>query len=37
MPKLATKPAKKSKPSKSKTVKRVYFFGNGKAEGEART
>src|ERR1700729_2090873 len=35
MPKLATKPVKKSKPSKSKTVNRVYFFGNGKAEGGA--
>jgi pyruvate,orthophosphate dikinase len=35
MPKRSTKSAKKSKPSKSKTVKRVYFFGNGKAEGGA--
>jgi pyruvate, orthophosphate dikinase len=36
MPKLLTRPAKrKSKPSKTKAVKRVYFFGNGKAEGGA--
>ena len=36
MPKLLTKSAKKSKkPSSSKAVKRVYFFGNGKAEGGA--
>ena len=36
MPKLLTRPVKKSKKtSKSKAVKRVYFFGNGKAEGGA--
>jgi pyruvate,orthophosphate dikinase len=36
MPKLLTRPAKKkSKPSKAQPVKRVYFFGNGKAEGGA--
>jgi pyruvate, orthophosphate dikinase len=39
MPKLLTKRSKKSKnPPKSspaKSVKRVYFFGNGKAEGGA--
>jgi pyruvate, orthophosphate dikinase len=35
MPKVLTKPAKKSKSSASKAVKRVYFFGNGKAEGGA--
>jgi pyruvate,orthophosphate dikinase len=36
MPKLLTRPAKKkSKPSKAQAVKRVYFFGNGKAEGGA--
>jgi pyruvate, orthophosphate dikinase len=38
MPKVIARPkAKKaaSKPAASKTVKRVYFFGNGKAEGGA--
>ena len=35
MPKLLTRPTKKSKSPKSKAVKRVYFFGNGKAEGGA--
>jgi pyruvate,orthophosphate dikinase len=36
MPKVLSKPSKKSKSSKSaKAVKRVYFFGNGKAEGGA--
>jgi pyruvate,orthophosphate dikinase len=35
MPKLATKPQKKSSPAKGKAVKRVYFFGSGKAEGGA--
>ena len=36
MPKVLTKRSKKSKkPSASKVVKRVYFFGNGKAEGGA--
>jgi len=36
MPKVLTKFSRKSKSSSSaKTVKRVYFFGNGKAEGGA--
>src|SRR5208337_255489 len=36
MPKVLTKSSRKSKSSSSgKTVKRVYFFGNGKAEGGA--
>jgi pyruvate,orthophosphate dikinase len=35
MPKVLTKRAKKSKSSSAKLVKRVYFFGNGKAEGGA--
>lgn len=36
MSKVLTRPAKKkSKPSKTKAVKRVYFFGNGRAEGGA--
>ena len=35
MPKVLTKRAKKAKSSSAKSVKRVYFFGNGKAEGGA--
>src|SRR6202451_3153397 len=37
MPKVLTKPSKKSSKSSksSKAVKRVYFLGNGKAEGGA--
>jgi pyruvate, orthophosphate dikinase len=35
MPKVLSKRAKKSKSSSAKSVKRVYFFGNGKAEGGA--
>src|SRR5580704_12831790 len=36
MPKVLSKSSGKSKPSSSgKKVKRVYFFGNGKAEGGA--
>ena len=36
MPKVLTKSSRKSKSSSpAKTVKRVYFFGNGKAEGGA--
>ncbi len=35
MPKLSTKRARKTKSSSTKSVKRVYFFGNGKAEGGA--
>ena len=35
MPKLLAKRAKKAKSSSAKSVKRVYFFGNGKAEGGA--
>ena len=33
--KAATAAASSKKPAPSKTVKRVYFFGNGKAEGNA--
>jgi pyruvate,orthophosphate dikinase len=35
MPKVLTKSSGKSKSSSPKSVKRVYFFGNGKAEGGA--
>src|SRR5580692_1680499 len=35
MAKLSTKRAKKTGKSSGKSVKRVYFFGNGKAEGGA--
>src|ERR1700749_5258293 len=35
MPKVMNKRAAKTKKSSAKAVKRVYFFGNGKAEGGA--